>query len=57
MSRQLAPIHANLRTKEKLQIVMVKAATPDSAQQDSGCLWLALIRDRKSTRFCAKTKI
>lgn len=33
------------RTKGKLQIAVVRAATRGSAQQDSSCLWLALITD------------
>lgn len=46
--RQLALHQTHLRTKGKLQIVVVRAATRGSAQWDSGCLWLALITDRQT---------
>lgn len=46
--RQLALHQTHSRTKGKLLIVMVRAATLGSAQWDSSCLWLALITDRQT---------
>lgn len=46
--RQLALHQTHPRTKGKLRIVVVRAATRGSAQWDSGCLWLALITDRQT---------
>lgn len=46
--RQLALHQTHARTKGKLQIVVVRAATRGRAQWDSGCLRLALITDRQT---------
>ena len=46
--RQLALHQTHARTKGKLQIVAVWAATRGRAQWDSGCLRLALITDRQT---------
>ena len=44
---QLALHQTRLRTKGKLQIVVVRAATRGNARRYSGCLWLALITDEQ----------
>lgn len=47
---QLALHLTHPRTKGKLQIAAVRAATRGTAQQDSSCLWLALITDWETHR-------